>query len=485
MSREKKKRGIVRRVLRWLCGLMVAAVLYSAVGCYLPFAQTPEPPDSKEIAASIEPMLHDVKTLDRAAILETSTGALDERIRLMVQAKDEIVITTYECHDGESTRDLLAVAGHMAEKGVRVRFLVDGIAGRTDIMANLYFRAAASLENVEMRFYNLVSPLTPWKHMGRMHDKYVIVDDLGYILGGRNMYDGFLGNYPTDRHLSQDREALVYNGGHGDSAGGGSSLFALRDYFEGMWDGEETSVFRPGALDRALRERVLADQEARFRRIRAEKPELFEPCDYGEMTMPTDGIWLLSNPTTIYAKTPVLFAQLCALMGTAKEGVILHTPYAVLNDYMRQSLQDVAGRIPLTLMVNAVENGANVVGSGDYLYHKGEVLSTGARVLEYAGGKSYHGKAVAIDGNISVIGSFNQDPRSAYVDTELMLVIRGEEVNARLREHLEALHADCRRVIDEKTAEVPEGLAIPPLSLGRKLALYAVGLLVQPARNLI
>ena len=29
--------------------------------------------------------------------------------------------------------------------------------------------------------------------MSRMHDKYVIVDDSLYLLGGRNVYDSFLG----------------------------------------------------------------------------------------------------------------------------------------------------------------------------------------------------------------------------------------------------------------------------------------------------
>ena len=95
-------------------------------------------------------------------------------------------------------------------------------------------------------------------------------------------------------------------------------------------------------------------------------------------------------------------------------------------------------------MINAVENGANVVASGDYLYHRGEVLSTGVKLLEYAGGKSYHGKAVAIDDCLSVIGSFNMDLRSTYLDTELMLVIRSPEINAELRGYMDALHADCR-----------------------------------------
>ena len=109
----------------------------------------------------------------------------------------------------------------------------------------------------------------------------------------------------------------------------------------------------------------------------------------------------------------------------------------------------------------------------------------GMRVLEYAGGDSYHGKSLVIDDDISIIGSYNLDLRSTYVDTELMLVIRGRAFNAQLRRDMDALRSACRRVIDDEAVEVPEGLEIPPLSPFRRAALWIVGHLVQPVRNLV
>lgn len=47
----------------------------------------------------------------------------------------------------------------------------------------------------------------------------------------------------------------------------------------------------------------------------------------------------------------------------------------------------------------------------------------GAKVLEYHGGVSYHGKSAVIDDRLTIVGSFNMDMKSAYQDTELMLVI--------------------------------------------------------------
>ncbi len=478
-QRQKKKHRILKAILLFL----LAVVFYIVVGGYAPFARTPGLSDAAAVAieARVDEMYRDMDTADRATILETRPQALDERIRLINQAERDLVIVTYDCRDGESTRDVLCAALGRAEEGVRVRILVDGISGRLFLAGNDVFRAMDDHENVEIRFYNPPTLLLPWRVMSRMHDKYVIADDLAYILGGRNMFDHFIGDYPSiSGTYSNDREALVYAGG-----AQGSSIEQIRAYFEGMWAHAHTAPFTGKPLSAERREAVLAGLNERRAALEAKKPELFAPADYPAMTLETKGIWLVSNPTNVGAKEPVAFNTLCALMERANKDVVIHSPYCVLNAGMRERLSQIAAKVPVTLMINAVENGANLVASSDYLRHRGEVLSTGMTVLEYAGGDSYHGKSLAIDDDLSVIGSFNLDLRSTFVDTELMLVIRGEEVNALLRGHMEALHADCRRVIDEDSAEVPDGLDIPPLPAAKRVALAVLGLVMQAIRNMV
>ena len=481
MPKSKKARGL-RHALRWLVQGLLLILLYNIAVGYLPFSRTPKLEDPAVLEARAVEMSRDIDTADRAMILETRTQALDERLRLIAQAKREIIITTYDCRDGESTRDILCAALAKADDGVKVRLLIDGIAGRL-LTFNETFRAFAAHPNVEVRFYNVLQPFAAWKHMGRMHDKYVIVDDLGYILGGRNMFDYFLGEYPAPTH-SHDREALVYNGAHSTSGSTASSLFQVREYFEGVWALDVTTIFTP-RIDPARQAEIWNQLNARYERLRAEKPELFAPADYNALTAPTQGIWLVANPTGIYAKQPVVFNQLCALMRQARRGIVIHSPYVVLNADMAEALSEIAARVPVTLMVNAVENGQNVVASGDYLYHKSEVLATGVQVLEYAGGDSYHGKSLAIDDNIAIIGSFNLDLRSTYVDTELMLVIRSGAINAQLRENMAALHADCQRVISLDETIVPQGLTIPEMPAVKRVALRLLGGVMQLVRNLV
>ena len=478
MTRKKKKRTPLRRFLRGVKWVLILGILFNLIAAYAPFIRLPElkPGTAEALAQRADEMFTDHETDDRAMIIESSADALDERLRLIDSARKEIIIVTYENHDGESTRDILAAACRKASEGVKVRFLVDGIAGRFDHMGGDLFQAVALHDNVEVRFYNLIHPFTPWKHMGRMHDKYVIVDDQTFILGGRNMFDKFLGEYTTT-HRSLDREVLIH---------GTDSIRQLRDYFEGMWSSPDTTAFEPKIrIGDARCQRVYDELDARYERLRSDRPELFAPCDYEARTVPTQGVWLVSNPTTIYAKEPVVFGQLTAMAARAKDDVIIHSPYAVLDKWMRGTLTGIAAHTPVTLMINAVENGANFVGSGDYLYHRGDVLSTGVRLLEYAGGKSYHGKAVAIDDCLSVIGSFNMDLRSTYLDTELMLVIRSPEINAELRGYMDALHRDCREVMDAENARIPDDLTIPECPIWKRAVLYLIGALMQPVRNVV
>ena len=481
---EKRRKSLPRRIVRGILLLILASLLYNIIGGYAPFAAPSREVDEAAIQARAAEMYQDIDSVDRAAILEHRDEALNERIRLINQAKEEIILTTYECREGKSALDLVAALLRRADEGVRVRILIDGISGSLFLARGDLFRAAAVHDNIEVHFYNPPKPLAPGHSMGRMHDKYLIADDTAFILGGRNTLDSFLGSYPAAKR-SRDREALVYNTAHGTPRGEDSAIHQVRAYFEEVWALSSTVNFDGLAINPQRRQSLYDELNQRCDGLRDAAPELFEPADYAAMTVETHGVWLISNPTGIYAKRPVVFSQLCALMSLAERDIVLHSPYAVLDDAMQARLTEIAAKTPVTLMVNAVENGNNWVASGDYLYHKPQVLSTGMRVLEYAGGDSYHGKSCVIDDDISIIGSYNLDLRSTFVDTELMLVLRSRELNAELRENMAALHADCRQVGADGEGTLPEGLEIPPMPLWQAALLRLIGALMQPVRNLV
>ena len=128
------------------------------------------------------------------------------------------------------------------------------------------------------------------------------------------------------------------------------------------------------------------------------------------------------------SKKPVVWYQLGKLMKNAKQCIRIHTPYIICNDMKHRTWQDVARKVPeFSVMTNSAANNGNPFGAADYAENRNKILATGINIWEYEGSYSYHGKSILINDNLSVIGSFNMDMRSTYMDTELMLVIRSKE----------------------------------------------------------
>ena len=86
-------------------------------------------------------------------------------------------------------------------------------------------------ELCQIRLYNPVNILLPWRLQGRMHDKYIMVDYQAYMIGGRNTFDYFIGNYEQENN-SLDREVLIYN----TKPEQPGSMAKLETYFESVWN---------------------------------------------------------------------------------------------------------------------------------------------------------------------------------------------------------------------------------------------------------
>lgn len=126
--------------------------------------------------------------------------------------------------------DMMAALLNAADRGVKVQILVDGINGTLYLRGSRNFRELTSHENVEVKLYNPITLIKPWKNNYRMHDKYMIADDLAYILGGRNTDDLFLGNYIDS--YNEDRDILVYETVPGE----GNSYNQIQGYFKSIWN---------------------------------------------------------------------------------------------------------------------------------------------------------------------------------------------------------------------------------------------------------
>ena len=458
-----------KHIGKWLGIALGAYLLYAALTAV--FVPLPQKEATGELWSQYEERLRTEAAPERVKSIESAEDALLYRLRLIENAKEEIVFSTFDLRADGSGQDIMAALYGAAQRGVRVRVIVDGLNGFLHLQNSGVLRALAAEENVEVRFYDPIDLLRPWKLNYRLHDKYLIADGEKYILGGRNTNDLFLGSYQEEQNI--DRDVLVVSDG-----GEGTSVSQLLSYFESVWSQPENRTITGKASSQtdALRERDAF--------LRSGFPEAFAAVDWEAETTAVARVSLFSGSPRAEDKAPELWDALVRLMAQGDD-VLLQTPYIICNHKMYDDLEQLAASRQVRVLTNAVENGANPSGCSDYLREKQNILSRGLDVYEVVCGQSLHTKTILIGDDLSVVGSFNADMRSAYLDTELMLVIESEAVNAALRQESETYLAQSRLALHDGGTEYGarfEETALP----WAKRALYGVlSVVSRPVRHLL
>ncbi len=459
---------------------------------------------------------------ERIRCIDDNEEALLWRLRMIGAAKKSIVLATFDLRADESGTDLLAALDHAAEKGVEIKLLIDGIYQQLFLNGSKEFQALAARENVEVGVYNPVSPVGLFKLNYRMHDKYVIVDDKMYLLGGRNSNDIFLGDYTTD--INVDRDILVCD----TTNGKGESLQELEAYFQQIWNEDcvkikrgrkknnsDISVSEEAADDsegtesnlknsdivngKSNAENEITDEtqeklskyekqyqslEMRYASLKEKYTDIEDYSFCQEDTIPANKITLVNNGTHAGPKTPLVLQTIRYLAKNA-DNVTIQTPYVICNGYMYDTLNEIAFHARLKIILNAVEKGSNPWGCTDYLNQKKKILNTGADVYELMNEVPVHTKAVLLDDRLSVVGSYNLDMRSTYLDTELMLVIDSKELNQQIQS-TESTYIEKSKEVLSNGQEI-EGVQYETkvLNWQKKLFYGVLRIIIRPLRQLL
>lgn len=415
---------------------------------------------------------------ERVRLVDGNEEALLWRLRLIRSAQSEIVLSTFDFRADESGSDVVAALLDAAERGVQVRLLVDGMNAQLHLQGSAAFQALATHENAEVRFYNPLRLTRLWTANYRCHDKYLIIDRGAYLLGGRNTSDLFLGSGGTTRQ-NMDRDVVVYGGGSGRG-----SAAALLDYFEDIWALDTNREFRiNGEAGRVLR--AAAALRERWTAITGEAGRL-TPIDWDAETIQADGVTVLRGDCAARNKEPVLLNTLTALMQGGREQIVVQTPYIICNRTMYDALEKAAGgAAQVQIITNAPQSGANPWGCADYLNQKKTILSTGVSVCEWHGERSMHTKTILIGDRFSIIGSFNWDMRSAYLDTELMLLVDCPELNAALRAETDEMVRQGRLLLPDGTAVEGAAYTAPEMPLYKKFLQPVLRVVIRPFRYVL
>lgn len=411
-------------------------------------------------------------TGERILCIDDNTDALIYRLGLIEAAKERLVLTTFDFRDDESGGEIMAALYDAAERGVKIKILLDGMNAFLHLRKSDNFNTLAAHENITVKLYNPVNLLLPYRINYRMHDKYLIADDFAYILGGRNTDDLFLGHYVEK--YNEDRDILVFE----EERGGGSSYNQLTEYFKRIWNLKACKIYI-----RAPKKTV--DFKALREKTRERYPQAFENIDWRDTTESAESVRLITNPIEAENKSPSVWKIMVSMMRGGEE-VLIQSPYVICSKDMYGDLTEVCARSKnAQLIINAVESGTNPFGCTDYLSQKKKIIDTNLTVYEYLGAQAQHTKTVLIGDDLSIVGSCNVDMRSVYLDTELMLVIKSRPLNAELKKKAELLKKSSRRTLPDGSES--EGESFKSIVPGRKkkIIYFVLRRAIKPVRHLL
>ena len=122
---------------------------------------------------------------------------------------------------------------------------------------------------------------------------------------------------------------------------------------------------------------------------------------------------------------------LLATIYAARRELVLTTPYFVPDELLLTALASAAWRgIDVTLIVPArVDSRLVRLASAA---QRGDLAQAGVKIMEYRDGL-LHTKSVTADGELSLFGSLNLDPRSQHLNFEITLAVYDREFTAALR----------------------------------------------------
>lgn len=458
------------RILRW--GLLIYLLIAVISGILVPIF-------GRRVGKTLHSNVNTSPAPDTqmVCVIDDNTEALKYRLRVIEEARREIILSTFDFRDDQSGRAVMAALKRAADRGVQVRILIDGVAGQMLKLQSPTFRALAAQDGVEVNIYNPMNLLKPWRMNYRMHDKYLTADNRVFILGGRNTKDLSLLN--GHKLQDMDRDVVVYAAEDNPD----NAIYQVQQYFRDIWN--EPCNRMLSHRERKSHEARLEELDGQYEDLRQKLPEVYSGTDWKTLTVPVKNIYFLSNPTEARNKIPQMWRSLKEVLDWGTE-IIIQTPYVICSEEMYNGLTELAhGGNRVEIITNKPESGANGFGCSDYLNHKQDILDTGAEVYEFSGAHSLHAKTMLVDHRFSLVGSFNLDMRSAYLNTEAMLVIDSPEINETLRGSIEENMTQSNHVLPDGREIPGENYVAPSFTTGKKLYYGFLRCVMPPFRHLL
>lgn len=439
--------------------VMFSLALITLTGCSLPMNQSNKQPPIQIHAehwlngSNVDTQMSQGLTAYLA--LDDAFSSIASRLHLINKAKYNIDLQYYIWENDSIGHLMLAELLKAADRGVKVRLLIDDQNG-TKLDATL--KQLAAHPNFEIKLFNpykfrklrVIDYAFRLKHINhRMHNKLIIADGAIAVTGGRNISREYFD--ASDNFQFTDMDILFY----------GTAVQHANDVFHEFWN-DNLSYSVPQLLGNGNQEQ-LSKLRQYYELTALQKDQLKKRIELAEKQINkhlkdrpinwAKAHFIADSPNKIRGEAThdqLIYSQMLNIMGEPKQHLELVSAYFVPTrkgtDYLvNLSKNDVRIRI---LTNSFLANDVAVVHAF-YQKYRHDLLQNGIKLYEFkpyiernkrtwyevvtgnvipAKGKntsSLHAKFFDIDG-IVFIGSFNFDPRSANLNSEVGLVVESD-----------------------------------------------------------
>ncbi len=396
--------------------------------------------------------------IGRAWLTQHATKSID--VQYFIWSTDNIGILAAE--------QLLSAA----ERGVTVRVLVD------DFLIDALDRTLLLLSahpNVHIRIYNpnvtvgvgfwkrIKNAVTGFREINqRMHDKTAIFDNVAGITGGRNMADEYF-DYDHEYNF-RDRDVLLL----------GRSVADMTENFEEFWNSElavpvadilDDEITPEDALRRSEELHAYANDPVNFEpQVReaitaasAYFPDLLAAMNWEDVVFLSDVPGKNDGESGLGGggeSTDALFSAVI----NAKKSVLIQSPYLIMPEGGIELFEELVDRgVRVRISTNSLASTDNIQAFGGYQGQRKELLQAGVEIYEFMDEPNIreqlvdrypriadndpifaiHAKSMVIDDMTVFIGTFNLDPRSANLNTEVGVLVESVALARQVTESIE------------------------------------------------